>query len=100
MTDATGQFDITRFPQHARAADMIAEKTVAGAFLDFLEEQGYTLCTQEKGGYRLDVTYQPIDMPNDRLIASFIDVDYATFQDEKDQMLEDFRVAVAAKVVG
>lgn len=57
-----------------------------GAFLDWLREQGLTLCK-----YYVDETYEPCGLPAEKLLADYYKIDLEEVEQERRDLLDWLR---------
>lgn len=80
-------------PEHEKLAAIKDKSQAIGGFLEWLEEQGITLCTlPENSDY-----FVPCHMPIQQRLAKYFDIDLNKLEQEKQAMLEELRQAHATE---
>lgn len=70
------------FPEHAKLRVVQPLSQACGAFLDWLEEQGLSICEMDASGTRW-----PVQRSKERLLAEHFDIDLNKLEAEKRAML-------------
>lgn len=98
----------SKYPEHDKLKALAGKNTVVANFLDWLDEQGFVLCTQDLPSWfrnmkearqhheRQTMGEPPkelneVSFPKSWFIAQFFGIDETKFSQEKDQMVEEFR---------
>lgn len=80
----------TEFPEHAKLADVKPLSQACGAFLAWLEEQGYSICEMDAFDRRW-----PVQKSKERLLAEHFEIDMNKIEAEKRAMLAKLNPAFA-----
>lgn len=80
----------TQYPELERMRAVGEESRSIGSFLDWLCEQGITLCEVSESRYR-DGEYLPISEGPEALLARYYDIDLEKIETERRRMLDELR---------
>lgn len=83
------------YPEHEKLLARPAEHETIVAFLNWLNDQGYTVCNFNKGWEHSH--YQPINGNEASLVAGFFGVDEKALEKEKREILRALRATQNAK---
>lgn len=78
----------TKYPEHDRLQSIRHESQIEGAFLEWLAEQGLTICELS----HLD-NWHPILLNIEKLLAKYHGVDLVKLENEKRVMIEEMRAS-------
>lgn len=80
------------YPEHTKLRAVRSETQTAGAFLEWLGEQGYIIAYYPLGSHQLT----PTGMRTDDLLAGWQDIDQNAIERENRAMLADLRARAEA----
>ena len=75
-----------KYPLHVELKAREVEAWTLGAFLDWLDERGLTICADHGGGYS---DYQPDYVSKEKRIGAFMEIDPNALEAEKRAMLAE-----------
>lgn len=90
MTDKTFA---DRYPVHTELKAREGERTAIQGVIDWIAEQGYTLCKYDDSREE----YFPVYIPPDKLIGQIMEIDPDALEREKRAMLDEVRAGNPTK---
>ena len=72
------------FPEHEKLALVQPFSQACGAFLEWLEEQGFSICEVEEWG---DGDFHPVRKSREKLLAEHFEIDLDALESEKEAMI-------------
>jgi hypothetical protein len=76
-----------KYPEHTKLKEIQPQSQKVGEFLEWLQENGYTICTFDKKHGEYASAY--ISIP--QMLAKFFEIDSEKIEAEKQAMLEEIR---------
>ena len=77
---------VAKYPEHQKLSEVHNDSQKIGAFLEWLESKGYTLCTLTKYD-----DFMPIHKRIEEILGEYFEIDLDKIEDEKVAMLEECR---------
>lgn len=92
MTMTVQADNIVRYcPEHIKVKNLNGDNEKIGEFIDWLGENGYTICRFNPEAYNGTGEYKRSIAKPPELIAKFYGIDLVKFDQEKEQMVKDIR---------
>lgn len=85
---------IPDYPEHDKLHKVKDKSQAIGEFLEWLKNEGISLCLPQGGDYwsEIEDEYIPISISQIQLLAKYFGVDNQKLEQEKQSMLEEFKV--------
>ena len=82
--------DATKYPVLSKMEDVHGESQVVGEFLEWLKEQGMTVCEPSEFA---TMPWMPVRQTTEALLARYFEVDLVAAERERRAVLDEFRAA-------
>jgi len=86
-----GKLEPKEYPEHAKLTAIKDKSQAIGLFLEWLPEQGITLCSFVGEDKTSHAHYYPCQKTTLQLLSKYFEIDLEVLENEKQQMLEALR---------
>lgn len=81
-----------RYPEHEKLKALDGENQKIGNFIEWLNEQGYSICEWKEGRGYNGGEYHPARSNTSDMLAQYFEIDVKRLEDEKQAMLAELRI--------